>query len=211
VAASLRPRPDAGVKFAIGAFVLLLALNIAFASNTLALSNLGTTIGLASPLVLVAFAVTITLLVGNGGIDLSVGPTAGLVNVVVVHELVGNSGITSPVIVVLAALGTGLAVGTLNGVVVAYLRIQPIVATLGTYLICIGIALTLMDTPGGSTPPWLSIVVVVGIWVLLRRTPFYVFLIATADDERTAYTSGINTARIRLAAYALGGLIAESV
>ncbi|MFA4928942.1 MAG: ABC transporter permease, partial [Patulibacter sp.] len=209
---------DAGVRFAIAAFVLLLGLNLVFATSTLAFSNLGTTIGLAAPLILVAFAVTITLLAGNGAIDLSVGPAAGLVNVVVVHELVGNSGITSPVAIVLAALGTGLAVGIFNGVVVAYLRIQPIVATLGSYLICIGITLTLMDTPGGSTPAWLSnlagttslipIAAVFGLWLLLRQTPFYVYLIATSDDERTAFASGVNTARIRVAVYALGGLVA---
>lgn len=211
-------RLDPGIKFAIGAFVLLLGLNLIFAGETLKLSNLGTTLGLASPLIIAAFAVTVTMLGGNGGIDLSVGPVAGLVNVIIVSELVGSSGMTNPAVIVPAALAAGLAVGLFNGVVIAYLRIQPIVATLGSYLICIGITLTLMPTPGGSVPPWLAdlagstslvpIVLVAVVWVLILRTPFYVQLIATSDDERAAFTSGIDTARIRLAAYALGGLLA---
>lgn len=213
-----RRRLDPGIQFAIAAFVALLLLNLIFATETLALSNLGTTLGLASPLILAAFAVTVTLLGGNGGIDLSVGPVAGLVNVIVVYELIGQSEITSPAVIVCAALATGLAVGVFNGIVIAYLRIQPIVATLGSYLICIGITLTLLPSPGGSTPPWLSalagswslipIALVFGLWVLIRRSPFYVQLIATSDDERAAFTSGIDTARVRLAAYALGGLFA---
>jgi ribose transport system permease protein len=211
-------RLDSGVQLGLFVFLLLLALNLIFASETLALESLPATLGLASPLILVAFAVTPTLLVGNGGIDLSVGPTAGLVNIVVVYELIGRGGVSSPFVAIAVALGTGLAVGLANGILVAYLRIQPIVATLGTYLICSGLALSLLSTPGGSVPHWMvelagnasfvPIVVVLVVWAGIVRLPLYRLVIATSDDERAAYTSGIDTAKVKLAAYAFGGMLA---
>jgi ribose transport system permease protein len=211
-------RLDSGVQLGLFVFLLLLALNLIFASETLAFENLPATLGLASPLILAAFAVVPTLLVGNGGIDLSVGPTAGLVNIIVVYELIGRGGASSPFVAIAVALGTGLAVGLANGILVAYVRIQPIVATLGTYLVCSGLTLSLLSTPGGSVPNWLvelagnasfvPIVVVLVIWAVIVRLPLYRLVIATSDDERAAYTSGIDTAKVKLAAYAFGGMLA---
>lgn len=214
-----RRRPlDPAVLFGAGFFALILAVNLATNPATFSPENLGVTIGLAAPIVLAAFAVTPTLLVGNGGIDLSVGPLMGLVNVVVVYELIERSGITNPVVCIGAALLVGLAVGLLNGLVVAYVRIQPIVATLGTYLVCSGITLSLLSTPGGSTPGWLNslsegtsvvpIIAVLAVWAVFVRRPVYERLMATGGDERAAFTSGIDTGVVRVIAYVLGGLIA---
>ncbi len=211
-------RLDSGVRLGLFVFVLLLALNLIFAGETLRPENLPATLGLASPLILTAFAVVPTLLVGNGGIDLSVGPAAGLVNVVVVYELIGRGGVGEPVAVIAVALAVGLVVGLANGILVAYLRIQPIVATLGTYLVCSGLTLSLLSTPGGSVPNWLielagnasfvPIVVVLLAWLGFTRLPIYRLLVGTSDDERAVYTSGIDTSRVKLVAYALGGLLA---
>ncbi|HVX32195.1 MAG TPA: ABC transporter permease [Solirubrobacterales bacterium] len=211
-------RLDSGVRLGLFVFALLLVLNLIFASETLRPENLPATLGLASPLILTAFAVVPTLLVGNGGIDLSVGPAAGLVNVVVVYELIGRGGVGDPVVAIAVALAVGLAVGLANGILVAYLRIQPIVATLGTYLVCSGITLSLLSTPGGSVPNWLvelagnasfmPIVVVLLAWFGFTRLPLHRLLVGTSDDERAVYTSGIDTARVKLVAYACGGLLA---
>ena len=62
------------------------------------------------------------ILSGRGGIDLSVGPLMGLVNVVVVRWLVEGLGWTSPFLIVPAALLLGLASGALNGWIAAYVR-----------------------------------------------------------------------------------------
>lgn len=199
-------------------FVVLLAVNLATTPKSFSTGNLPATFGLATPTILAAFAVTPTLLVGNRGIDLSVGPLIGLVNVIVVHDVIGRAGISNPVVVVLAALAVGLAIGLVNGALVAYVRIEPIVATLGTYLVCSGLALSLLASPGGSVPHWLgdlagsasvvTVLVVLLGWLVFTRLPVYGQLMATAGDERAAFTSGIDTARIRMCAYALGGLIA---
>lgn len=213
-----RLRPDPSSVFGVSLLVILLIVNLATTASSFSPSNLPETLGLATPMIIAAFAVTPTLLVGNGGIDLSVGPLMGLVNVLVVHNVIGVAGISDPVIVVAAALGAGLIVGLVNGLLVAYMRIEPIVATLGTYLVCSGLALSLLSTPGGSVPNWLgdlaagasvvTVLVVLGGWWLFTRLPVYEQLMATAGDERAAFTSGIDTARIRVVAYALGGVIA---
>jgi ribose transport system permease protein len=211
-------RVDPTSLFGAGLLVVLLILNLATNASSFAPANLAATFGLATPIILAAFAVTPSLLVGNGGIDLSAGPVMGLVDVIVVHDLIGQAGISDPVVVVVVALAAGLAVGLVNGVLIAYVRIEPIVATLGTYLACSGIALSLLPSPGGSVPDWLgqlaggaSVVTVLGalgVWWLFTRRPAYTQLMATAGDERAAFTSGIDTARIRVLAYMLGGLLA---
>lgn len=214
----LQLRLDASSAFGLVLLGALLIVNIATSTSSFSPGNLPATLGLATPVILAAFAATPTLLVGNGGIDLSIGPLMGLVNVVIVHELIGGAGIGSAPAVIALALALGLLIGLVNGALVAYLRIQPIVATLGTYLVCSGLALCLQPTPGGSVPSWLAslagaasivtVAIVLVAWLAIRRLPFHVALMATAGDERAVFTSGIDTARIRLAAYALGGLIA---
>jgi ribose transport system permease protein len=211
-------RIDPTSIFGVALLAALLIVNLATNAKSFAPGNLAATFGLATPIILAAFAVTPTLLVGNGGIDLSIGPVMGLVDVIVVHEVIGKAGIGNPVAVVLIALAVGLAVGLVNGFLVAYIRIEPIVATLGTYLICSGLALSLLASPGGSVPNWLAelaagasvvtVLVALGGWWLFIRLPVYGALMATAGDERAAFTSGIDTARIRVVAYALGGLLA---
>lgn len=211
-------RIDPTSIFGVALLAALLIVNLATNAKAFAPGNLAATFGLATPIILAAFAVTPTLLVGNGGIDLSIGPVMGLVDVIVVHEVIGKAAISNPVVVVLVALAVGLVVGLVNGFLVAYVRIEPIVATLGTYLMCSGLALSLLASPGGSVPKWLAdlaagasvvtVLVALGGWWLFTRLPLYGALMATAGDERAAFTSGIDTARIRVVAYALGGLLA---
>jgi ribose transport system permease protein len=52
------------------------------------------------------------------------------------------------------------------------------------------------------------IVVVLVAWLGFTRLPLYRLLVGTSDDERAVYTSGIDTARVKLVAYAFGGLLA---
>ena len=97
-------------------------------------------------LAMVAMAQTVPVLLG--GLDLSVGATMTLVNCVASHLLAGSPGEIAGGMA--AALGVGAACGLLNGVVVVYGRIQPIIATLATGAIYLGLALVVRPTPGGS-------------------------------------------------------------
>ena len=103
-------------------------------------------------LAMVAMAQTIPVLMG--GLDLSVGAIMTLVNCVASHLLHG-----SPLQIILGfiiCMLTGAACGFLNGCVVVYGRIQPIIATLATGAIFMGIALFLRPSPGGDVDGDLS-------------------------------------------------------
>lgn len=218
-ALALRPRDlSAGTGMVIVLLAVLVAVN-AVLNPTRLFSDPLTTIGLAAPLVLAAMATTPSILSGGGGIDISIGPMIGFLNVVMVIFLFGN-GIESPLVVLPAVLALGALLGAVNGVLVGYVRLQPIVATLGTYLVFFGLTPWLQPRPGGDAPEWLlrlgddlSLVPLAAVgllWLVITRTPLYGSLMATGGSARAAYTSGIDVARVKVVAYALGGLIAAT-
>ena len=98
--------------------------------------------------VLVAAAMAQTLPVLTGGLDLSVGAIITLVNCVASHTLGGSAG--QNVLGILLCLSVGIAAGLANGCLVVYGRLQPIIATLASGTIFIGLALFLRPTPGGQ-------------------------------------------------------------
>ena len=142
--------------FAIVLFIVLLVVNVLLNSDRFAPAALGTLLGLAAPLVAASIAAMPAVLGGRGGIDVSVGPLMGLVNALIVQTLIIDAGISSPWIVVPTALAVGAAAGALNGFLAVVVRIQPIVATLGTYLLFTGLTLTLVPAPVGTVPRWLQ-------------------------------------------------------
>ena len=71
----------------------------------------GTVIGLAGPLIAASIASMPSILGGRGGIDVSIGPLMGFINVVIVKSLMTDLGISSPTIIVFAALSIGAVVG----------------------------------------------------------------------------------------------------
>ncbi|MFZ5671715.1 MAG: ABC transporter permease [Pseudomonadota bacterium] len=179
-------------------------------------------LSVAVPLILGAMAVTPAILSGNGGMDLSIGPLMGFINVLVVTLLMpaglGDWWLALPVLLLI-----GFFVGALNGMLVALVRLQPIVATLGTYLILGGINLWLLPSPLGPVPTWFGalsrligvfpgpLIFLIGpaiIWFALGLTPFRKTLLAVGGDDRVAYSAGIDVTKVRILAYALGGLFA---
>lgn len=157
------------------------------------------------------------------GIDLSVGAVMALSNTVASYVLSG-SGIEIGLGIV-AVLGVGVACGLVNGLFVVFGRIQPIIVTLASASIFVGLALILRPTPGGQVdydfadamtldiagvPTALVIAAaVIGlIWVPLRRTGLGLGIYAVGSSEQAAFQSGIPVATIRLASFALGGFFA---
>jgi ribose transport system permease protein len=103
-------------------------------------------------LIMVSMAQTVPVL--TGGIDLSVGPMMTLANCVASTVVSGT-----PIEIflgMLLALATGALAGFVNGCIVVYGRIQPIIATLATGAVYIGISLFLRPTPGGKVDDDLS-------------------------------------------------------
>lgn len=175
--------------------------------------------------VLLAFvAMAQALVVITAGIDLSVGMTFTLTNCVASALVVG-----SPIQVaagIVAVLLVGLACGAVNGLIVIYGRLQPIVATIATGAVYYGLALAVRPTPGGSVDETLAdaltgrvfdvvptslvglAVVVAVVWIPFSRSAIGRAAYAAGSSEAAAYMSGVPIRRAKFAAYALAGLLA---
>jgi ribose transport system permease protein len=204
--------------FALVLLVVLLAVNLVLNPARFHPAAWGTLIGLAAPLIGAAVASAPVILAGRGGIDISVGPLMGFINAVVIQTLFLQAGISSPLVIVPAALLIGAAVGAANGFMATVLRIQPIVATLGSYLILAGVTLTILPAPVGPAPAWLKAMAgpysilplgtIFVLWWLVRRTPYYDQLMAVGSDDRAAYTAGVPVTKVRFIAYVMTGVLA---
>jgi ribose transport system permease protein len=173
----------------------------------------------ALPLALAAVGETFVIL--TNGIDLSIGSVITLSNVTV--AVMAEHGHPGEGIVL--ALAVGAAAGLLNGLIVSYARIAPLIATLATSSIYLGLVLIILPNPGGSAPSWLSTgtsgtvgsipvaviwlaVALVAGWVLLRRTPFGINLQSLGGNEVASWSAGINVTRVRILAYVASGACA---
>ncbi|MGX7871670.1 ABC transporter permease [Mesorhizobium sp. ORM6] len=205
------------IGFAVVLLVVLLAVNLILSPGRFQPGSWGALVGLAAPLIGAAIASTPVILAGRGGIDISVGPLMGFVNAVVIQVLFLRAGISSPLLLVPATLLIGALVGTANGFLATIVRIQPIVATLGTYLILTGVTLTILPAPIGPAPAWLKalsgplsmlpLLLMFIAWWLVRRTPYYDQLMAVGSDDRAAYTAGVDVTRVRFIAYVMTGML----
>jgi ribose transport system permease protein len=209
-------------SFAIALFLLLLVLNLIAAPQFLAPAYIAGTLAVAAPLAIAGMAETAPVLSGGGGIDLSVGPLLGWINVLIIVWLIPHH-LTSPWVAIPLLLAVGASVGLVNGVLVAVVRLQPIVATLGTYLVLTGISLQQMPQPVGQAPHWIiqfdgsfgplpGAVILVGVpalaWLALSRTPYLKTLLAVGGEARAAYSAGVNVMAVRIFAYVIAGILA---
>ncbi len=174
-------------------------------------------------LALVAMAQTFVVL--TAGIDLSVGMVFVLSNCLGSWILVG-----SPAMVGLGVVGvllTGLICGAINGAIVIYGRLQPIVTTIATGAIYFGIALALRPVPGGDVNSALAdaftgrvlgvipdslvalATVVAVIWIPYRRSTIGRAAYAVGSSEVAAYMSGVPIRAAKFFAYVLSGLVAS--
>ena len=165
--------------------VALLIANVVAQHSFLAPHNWPSLLGTLAPFVLVAFASTVPILSGGGGIDISVGPQATLTNCLLVAVLFPH-GLGTPWVSIPLLLLIGAGVGLVNGLLVVVGRLQPVIATLATFFVLSGLALRLSPTPVGlESGNWtqdlageiwvipgglVTIGVVAAAWFCLRRT-----------------------------------------
>ncbi|MBX3584653.1 MAG: ABC transporter permease [Rhizobiaceae bacterium] len=176
--------------------------------------------------VLLAFvAMAQTLVVITAGIDLSVGMIFLLTNCLASWLVVG--GPVETTLGVIAVLLVGVLCGALNGAIVIYGRLQPIVATIATGAMYFGIALLLRPFPGGSVNEDLAdaltgrlfgvipaslvtlLATVLIIWVPFSRSVYGRAAYAAGSSEVAAYMSGVPIKRGKFLAYVLAGLLAS--
>jgi ribose transport system permease protein len=205
--------------------VLVLAVaNVIVTPDLLAPGHLAGTMNLLVPTALAAMASVPSILSGGGGLDLSVGPLLGFVNVFAIGVLLPH-GLGSGWLCLPACVLLGAAAGAINGGLVAFGRLQPIVVTLGAYLVLAGLALVVLPQPRGGVTGWADFLagaslggylphslllplIAAGLWLGLRALGFVRLVTAVGSDDRTAYTAGVNVAAVRLGAYTLGGVFA---
>ena len=175
--------------------------------------------------VLLAFvAMAQTLVVITAGIDLSVGMIFILTNCLASALVVG--GVAETTLGVIAVLSTGVICGAVNGAIVIWGRLQPIVTTIATGAIYFGLALLLRPFPGGSVNEGLAdaltgrvfgvvpasfvalFLVVLIVWVPFSRSMAGRAAYASGSQESAAYMSGLPIRTGKFVAYALAGLLA---
>jgi galactofuranose transport system permease protein len=171
-------------------------------------------------------ALGMAVVIGTKGIDLSVGAVIAICGATIAWRLhLGDP----PLIVLGAALAAALLCGLWNGLLVALLDIQPIVATLILMVSGRGIAQMINLLYGGTDPSFSSdffaaistghlamlpsrLFVGAGIfallWLLMRRTAFGLFVEAVGGNAAAADLAGIDATMIKLAAYLVSGLCA---
>lgn len=175
------------------------------------------TVNNTMPLALAAIGQTIVVL--TRGIDLSVGGVIDLTNALAAIFLTGGVWHMA-VVSVLIVLAGGTA-GLVNGLIVGFGRLQPIVVTLATLSILQGLAIRVLPTPGGSVPAGytaflantnaptaLCFLALAALgWMGFRRSRIGVDIFAIGNDEQAAVALGIKALRTKVIAYTIGGML----
>ncbi|MBB6485761.1 ABC transporter permease [Rhizobium lusitanum] len=182
---------------------------------------------------LLALGVMLAMISGNGGIDLSgiaLANLAGIIAFLITRQFIPVS--ESPLLFAWAFAGlslvVGIAGGLMNGIVIAYARLTPLIATLGTQLLFTGIAVFLTNGSAVSmgyiepldnfgNMPVLGIPMCFALFLaiaavlafLLKYTPFGVKLMLLGSNAKAARYGGINEKRMLLVTYTLCGVLAS--
>lgn len=177
---------------------------------------------------LIVLAVGMTFVILTGGIDLSVGSVVALSTMLAAALL--RAGLPAPVVVV-GVLAAGSLLGLLMGLVIHHFEIQPFIVTLAGMFLARGLCFVIgvesisikdpffralatgtIELPGGVVITWsvviALVIVAVAAWVL-HRTRFGRTLYAIGGSESSARLMGLPVGRVKVAAYAISGLLAS--
>ena len=204
-----------------GIFVVLVALLLGsalFVPNFLSANNLVYSLGLSLTTTgIVACGMLFALAAGD--FDLSVGSVAAFGGMVAAVLLKGGMG---PVPAVALALAAGLAIGAINGFVIAVCGVNALIATLATMQIVRGLAYILNDgnslgvgdagfakLGAGTMPLWILLLCLVVFGLLLHRTVYGRNALAIGGNREAAHLAGVPTRGVQIAIFALMSLLAS--
>lgn len=204
----------------VPAVLLLLCLYLTLTNSAfLTTINLTNVLSQATILAIVAFGITFVILAGE--LDLSGGTGSALASVLGAKVMVDHHSIA---LGVLAALAFGLALGLVNGLLVTRIEVPSFIATLGTFIICGGIALALTNggvisgLPSGVASfsnasllglpllVWATVVLFLVLYFVQRQTTFGVRMLAVGGNPEAARLSGIPVKRIKLILFVVSGV-----
>jgi ribose transport system ATP-binding protein len=176
----------------------------------------------ALPLACAAAAQAVVVI--SGGIDLSIGSVMAVANVLAASSM-KDASFGEALFLGAAILIAGAAIGAVNGLLVVVSRVPDVIVTLTTGFIWGGVALLILEKPGGGAPPeflnlgtgtliteWLSnslvllVVALAVVWIPVRRSKTGLRIYAIGSDRIAAFRSGVNVELARVVAYVLGGL-----
>ncbi len=208
-----------------GIFIVLIVLVIFFSltsSNFLVAGNLLVIARQISMLGIAAVGMAFVLLLG--GIDLSIGSQITLVNILAAWFMV--NGKVNPVVASMVAISMATAIGFFNGLIIARIKMPPIIVTLGTQIMIEGLAYII----SGGLPIFgfdesfavigqgyigiipIPVIIMVAIMLIgtfiLNSTYFGRYFYAVGGNEEAANLSGINVIRVKYLVYTLSGLFA---
>ena len=156
-----------------------------------------------------------------GGIDLSVASMMAVCAVTAAVLMERMAGVPALMIV----LGVGLAMGLINGALIVLTRVPDIVVTLAMLFVWEGVALLILESPGGNTADWLEgatrgflgidllpkpfvvmAICLALVWWPIRRSKLGLSIYAVGSDEMAAFRSGVPVGWTKVAAYGICGL-----
>ena len=214
----------------IALLFIILLLFVFFPGKVLTANNFESMAFQLPELGILSLAIMITML--SGGINLSIIATAnmaGIVSAFIMTRMITESMTGSPIPIILLAILAGwlvsVLIGIFNGVLIAYIGVSPILATLGTMTLVGGISI--LVTKGyvvsgfpeeyqyigngiflGIPIPFLIFLgLAILVSILLRRTPFGIANYLIGSNETATRFSGINVNRTLVITYALSGLL----
>jgi ribose transport system permease protein len=170
--------------------------------------------------------VGMAIVVIAGGIDLSIAAMMAVASVTAAVLMNGATDAQS-IPIVIGVLALGLLMGAINGTLIVVTKVPDIVVTLAMLFVWQGVALLILNAPGGSIAPWLRAlitgnfgpdwlpraiiflaVITAVIWIPIRRSKLGLRLFAIGSDPLAAFRSGVPVGQTRIIAYALCGLFA---
>jgi ribose transport system permease protein len=205
--------------------LILLMISVALLNrNFLAIDNVLNVLRQTSINAVMALGMTFVIL--TAGIDLSVGAVLALCGAIAASFIGGGHSVAFTLPVVLL-IGAGL--GTLSGVAVTPGGVQPFIATLVSMTVLRGAVLVFTsgrpistsDAAGSEAfnalgagyllgipiPVLIAAVVFFGCWVTLTQTRFGRYVYAVGGNETVSRLSGVNVMRVKIAVYAISGVL----
>lgn len=174
-------------------------------------------------------AIVQTVVIICGGLDISVGSQVGVASVVsaMVFTTTGSNALVG----MAAAIGVGLLIGVVNGLVIVYGRVNPTIATLAGLAAYKGLAQLLSDgraqgyvlnndvfiflgrgkVAGLPVMVWILVVVALSVHLLLKYTDIGRNLYAIGGNDTAACLAGININKYLICVYVLIGIAAAGI
>jgi len=207
---------------AVGVLVMLVVSELVISGSLFAQSTLSTILAPLSILIIIAIGQS--LVIGTGGIDLSVPATVTLTGVIILKASEGKDGGLLEALLIVAAVC--VVIGLVNGILVEGLRLNALVVTLATGQLILGFMRLYGGEllPASEVPPqlstWTADTIVAGVSYLfviavlvailgtffLHRFVGGRRLVASSASERSAFLAGLAARRYRILAYVLAAL-----